>query len=66
MSRSSRDQEALSASAQKRVPPAGYLPVALAALLAVCAVALSLGPSPSSLIVAGQILSASIGGPTLP
>jgi hypothetical protein len=37
-----------------------------AALLAVCAVALSLGLSPTVVAAAGQILSASSGGPLLP
>jgi hypothetical protein len=66
VSRSLHEPEALSASAPSRLPLSRLLLPAFAALLAVCAVALSLGLSPTLVAVAGPVLSASSGGPLLP
>jgi hypothetical protein len=66
VSRSFHEPEALSASAPSRLLLPRLLPPTFAALLAICAVALSLGLSPTIVAAAGQILSASSGGPLLP
>jgi len=49
-----------------RLPLSRLLLPTFAALLSVCVVALSLGLSPAVVATAGQILSASSGGPLLP
>jgi hypothetical protein len=66
VSRSLREPEALSASALSRLPLSSLLLPTFAALLAVYVVALSLGLSPTVVAAAGQILSASSGGPGWP
>jgi hypothetical protein len=66
VSRSLREPEALSASALSHLPLSSLLLPTFAALLAVYAVALSLGLSPTVVAAAGQILSASSGGPGWP
>jgi hypothetical protein len=71
VSRSLREPEALSRLPLSRLP-LSRLPLSrrllptFATLLAICAMALSLGLSPTVVATAGQILSASSGGPLLP
>jgi hypothetical protein len=76
VSRSLREPEALSHLPLSHLPlshlPLSHLPLSslllptFAALLAICAVALSLSLSPTVVAAAGQILSASSGGPGWP
>jgi hypothetical protein len=56
----------MSRSLRKPKTLSRFLLPTFAALLSACAVALSLGLSPTVVAVAGQIISASSGGPLLP